>query len=298
MKRYLLFDTLYAVGAAVMTVALTCLRIAASVDGYDAGVGYFASGNGYHVAAVALTLCALVAALVSSVLSCVGRVAVGGDPFGARIAAVVTGTVTLFFALTQLVTGISFGHRAGVCLFVAVILLLPGVAYYVLTYLATLHRDLLRAVGAMCLVVFSVFYVFHYYFSFDMPFNGDLKILHIVAVLSMMLFYLSEAKRSLHLPRGIWGRFFATCCFLLACSVGVSELFDFFVDKSATFEDFSHGLLLAVTGLYAFVRLLVERQTVPTAEKTGALASRSETIDAPPEQTDAKEDSAEQNGQT
>ena len=267
MKRYLHFETVLLVTAAVLTAVITCLRVLALALGYDSDAGYYTSGNGFRIAADILTGLYVAAALTISILSCFGKLTPTGDPPQARYSALVLGAVFVFFIAFRLMRG-HIPDAAGICLLVATVFLIGGAAYCVLTYLQLTRMSAVRAICAMCAVCFGLFYAIHYYFLKALPVNGNLKTQHILAAVALFMFFLTEAQRALGRGKGIKERFFALVCFMFSLSVSIPEFYACFFRKDAVFEDFSHPLLLLAVGLYALTRLSVTRQSVPRPAKT------------------------------
>lgn len=267
MKKYLRFETILLGSAMLLTVIIAALRILALVTGYDTDVGYYAKGNGYRIAADILSGLYAAAALTLSIISCFGKLTPLGDPPQARRSAILLGVVFSFFVAYATIEALSLRVGGWQALLIGCIFLLGGVAYCMLTYFLPTRMSAVRAICAMCVVCFGICYAIYYYFLNTLPINGPLKIQHIFAAISLFMFFLTEAQRTLGLGRGIRQRFFTLVCVMLCGTVALPELYALLFCREAAFESFAHPLLLLGVGLYALTRLSVTRQTEPQAAK-------------------------------
>lgn len=267
MKKYLRFETVLLGCAVLLTLIIAALYMVALSTGYDAEVGYFAKGNGWRIAADILAGLYVVAALTLSIVSCFGKLTPLGDPPQARRSAVFLGAVFSFFAAYAAVEALSLRVNGWQALLVGCVFLLGGIAYCVLTFFLPTRMSAVRAICAMCVVCFGICYAIYYYFLDTLPINGALKIQHIFAAVSLFMFFLTEAQRTLGLGRGIRQRFFTLLCVMFCGIVALPEFYALLFCRKATFESFAHPVLLLGVGLYALTRLSVTRQTEPQAAK-------------------------------
>lgn len=283
MKHARLNHMIMLVLSLLFTVAVTVLRSVALSRGFDPAHGYFHAGCGYALAVKICSFVYVAAALVWSILSCTGRRIASDDPTFARFGALFVGGLSCLLLVTQVSNAFS---GEGILSIIASVFLLLGVAYFALTYLSLTKPEPYRALGALCLVFFGLFYVLHYYFLDYMPINGDLKTGHMLSALSFLMFFLVEAKRILRKSTGASNRFFSLCAFLYCTSVSVAELVAHFTNEKAGFENYTVALFYLSVGIYAFLRLCAERPK-PTADAiTAPLPSevQADVIDVPAEE--------------
>ncbi|MBO7150184.1 MAG: hypothetical protein J6V82_00380 [Clostridia bacterium] len=262
MKHARLNHAIMLVISLVFVVAITVFRSIAISSGFDPEVGYFKSDCGFAKASSICSFIYVVAALVWSLVSCTGRRIASNDPTFARFSALAVGAVSCFMLATQFSS--AFDGEGALSVIASVFLLL-GLSYFLLTYLSLTKPEPYRAIGAMCLVFFGLFYVLHYYFLDKMPINGDLKTAHILCAMSFFMFFLVEAKRILRKSTGTSNRFFSLCAFLYCTSVSMAELVGHFTNEKADFESYTVALFFFSVGIYAFIRLCAERPK-PTSD--------------------------------
>lgn len=246
----------------VFVTVISILRSIAISTCFDADVGYFASDCAVAKAADICSLIYVIAALVWSLVSCTGRRIASNDPTFARFTALFVGAISCFMLTTQLTSAFD---GEGTLSIIASVFLFLGLSYFLLTYMSLTKPEPYRAIGAMCLVFFGLFYVLHYYFLDKMPINGHLKTAHILCAMSFFMFFLVEAKRILRKSTGASNRFFSLCAFLYCTSVSLSELVAHFTNKNADFENYTVALFFFSVGIYAFIRLCAERPK-PTSD--------------------------------
>ena len=258
-----------AVSLAFVT-AVSLLRSIAISTCFDADVGYFASDCAVAKATDICSVIYVIAALVWSLFSCTGRRIASNDPTFARFTALFVGAISCFMLATQISSAFD---GEGTLSIIASIFLFLGLSYFLLTYMSLTKPEPYRAIGAMCLVFFGLFYVLHYYFLDKMPINGDLKTANILCAMSFFMFFLVEAKRILRKSTGASNRFFSLCAFLYCTSVSLSELVAHFTNEKADFENYTVALFFFSVGIYAFIRLCAERPKPAADAVTAPLPS-------------------------
>lgn len=262
MKHARLNHTIMLAVSFVFVLAVSILRCISISRGFDAQSGYFHQGCSYVLATKIVCATYVVLALAWSIVSCTGRRIASDDPTYARFCALFVGALSCFMLSTQ------FTHAfkgTGVLALIAAVFLLLGLSYFLLTYLSLTKPEPYRALGAMALVFFSMFYVLHYYFLKTMPVNGDLKTAHILCALAALMLFLMESKRILRKSTGASNRFFSLTAFMFCSSVSIAELIAHFTNEKADFESYTVAIFFLSVGIYAFVRLCAERPK-PTTE--------------------------------
>ena len=255
-------DRILIIVAVSITAIVTILRTLALLLDYDTTLGYFDAHSAFYISANILTGLYLCTAFVFAILSCLGKIIPASETKHTRFSALALGALTCLFTLVHFVEGFA-NDSAGVCLMLSVLFATLGLVYYFMTFLVPSKLEPIRAIGALSLVLFGVFYALHNYFNPTLPINGDLKNLQILAATSMFMFFLSEAKRSLGKGRGISARFFTLACMLFCTSVAFPEFIAIITSGNAKFSQSTQVLMLFFVGIYAGVQLFATR--VPVA---------------------------------
>ena len=197
-----------------------------------------------------------------AILSCLGKIIPASETKHTRFSALALGALTSLFVLAHLVDGFP-NDSTGTCLALSVLFAGLGLIYYFITFLSPSKLEPMRALGALSLVLFGVFYALYNYFNVYMPINGDMKNLQMLASTSLFMFFLSEAKRSLGKGRGISARFFTLACMLFCTSVALPEFIVMIASGNASFSQSTQVLVLLGVGIYAGMQLFATR--VPVA---------------------------------
>ncbi|MBO5788581.1 MAG: hypothetical protein J6R42_01410 [Clostridia bacterium] len=278
MKRYLYFEILLPIVAALFTITITTLRVLAFLFDYDVAAGYFSLGSQTFRAANILSIVYLVACFVVVMIFCHRRLIPSKDTLFSRILALGLGVGLVLFIASQISSGFPDG-RMGVCLLISVIFATGGLLFCILTFIPMPWVDPARALSALSLVGASIFYAMSRYFNPALPINSDIKNIYIFASLGAMLFFLSEAKRVLGKPISYSSRFFNLSCFMFSISAGVPELVDAIVSNDAPIQNYTHALLQLLIGAYAFARLLASR--IPVAADAEPIGTMEEAAQVP-----------------
>lgn len=189
--------TVYAAIFAILTLACTVVRTYAVVTAYDRSVGYYDASSSLPGVAVLLSivavfLCTLLPFLLgkkeTAVIDCFDY-----SPLSRIVSACYT--VLVLFCAFYMALGSYYTGNVGATDMVLLAFGVVGAIYFLLVTAGKVYsRNTNNALFAYAFILFVLIVIGKTYFDYTTPMNGSNKIFFHVALMSVMLYMLTEAR--------------------------------------------------------------------------------------------------------
>ena len=268
----------------LLALALAAVRSFALLSYYDPAIGYFEAGVALPELASLLTLLALPLALSVPFVLGGGKLASEARRFHlpTAFASALLAFLLLAFAalhVSELLGELSLGHeadaRATVTLLLAAGLAVLGSVSFILSASMGAEISARRALSSSAFVLFAVTYALFLYFDTTLPINAPEKLLSQLALLSVAIFFLYEARIAIARPMPGMRAAFGFLALILSAASSIPSILYYLTYGKTVLESPVHDFLLLASFLYIMARLtsLVPRsgkEAVPFFE--GALS--------------------------